>query len=349
MTKLYFTLQIFNDDTLFRQDTKNFNPNSGRRRDKRSTQLHRTEQQHDLATAESAHPPRHRTVARKEANPEFYAPHVRVPRQPQRWYDDPDPESFYSREEDVYGRRRKYNPHGERDRVIPEGQRFFPSFPEGRMFAPGPRRGSSRRRRPSFRSNRDPHEAFASHRFNDFGSVDNSLLGSGNFEVIRGGTFYDNDDPHLNHNPYDPYLDNSYVVFPQSGNNHNHNHVDDFFSNFRDFSEFATRRSDRNDYFDESSFASEHIPKISPFEEDLMTSDSNQNAANETQSLTRLNQELSSKLKPNQIKKANFINNRNKKLKKAPNNIQEVLEQVDSFPSLENAETGNSDPLIAIF
>lgn len=297
------------------------------------------------------------------------------------------------------------------DVFLPQSQRFFPSFnphPPQReshnrqtFFPSGPYLGARGggpspfpSRSPSFRSHRgheavhSPKFAFASNKYKEHGPVDNSILGSGNFEVIKGGTFYDNDDPHLNHNPYDPYLDNSYVVFP-SGNPHTHNHVDDFFSNFRDFSEFANRRSGtmnqayRRDGVLEPGFASEHVAQISTFEvEDMMTSESKANA-NETLELhpktNKRIQEISpskaliyvNKKKEKESKKQKKFSNSKKaylKIKKPtksknnsknqrPQNIQDVLEKIDPFPSIVTAATtkkNNSfdeenDPLIATF
>lgn len=286
--------------------------------------------------------------------------------------------------------------------VVPESQRFFPSFNNN-----PPQRGShlhnsffnsdphsSRRgggvspfvsRRPSFRShgggreaNNKPKFAFASNKFNDFGPVDNSILGSGNFEIIKGGTFYDEKNPHRNHYPYDPYLDNSYVVFPH-GNTHSHNHVDDFFSNFRDFSEFATRRSGTVQN-PESGFASEQIAHISPLN-DLMTSESDHasnatkvvppvkfvnvenlkefSTENPSQIVIVINKNNKNKakkpVKSSKLKKNKFISlkkqEKQKKVKK-PKNIQEVLEEIDPFPRVTPPPVSHSsdeDPLIATY
>jgi len=61
---------------------------------------------------------------------------------------------------------------------------------------------------------------------NSFQSIeDNSILGSGNFEILKGGTFYDEDDyrrPYSNNRPAQPYK--------YYGNN-------DIFHNFRDFAD----------------------------------------------------------------------------------------------------------------
>jgi hypothetical protein len=59
---------------------------------------------------------------------------------------------------------------------------------------------------------------------------DNSILGSGNFEILKGGTFYEEDDyrrPYSNNRPAQPY---SYY-----GNN-------DIFHNFRDFADIKGDR-----------------------------------------------------------------------------------------------------------
>ena len=397
---IYFILQVNanRDNTLFRQDTNEIHPI--RIRNKRAANKFVMESlSDDLLNEGSSHSSFfHHRAARKEANPESYVPHRRVPRQYPHYslYDyapNPNAESssIYRRDKDIYGPpRRKFSPYeddGDDEVIVPESQRFFPSFPQGRLFAPPPRRGrgsssSFSRRRPSFRGF-GPHEAFASYNFNDYGPLDNSLLGSGNFEVIKGGTFYDNDDPHLNHNPYDPYLDNSYVVFPHSGNDHHHNHVDDFFSNFRDFSEFATRRSG-NDFYDEGGYASEHVPQISSSDHDMMTSETSQDnnstfikkylilSMNKTSSIKHpifidkennkhfslVNKDLTiEKLKPKQLKKYKFIKNNSpknlkslKQSKKQPKNIQDVLAQIDSLQDTgKKSLTNEEDPLIAMY
>jgi len=63
---------------------------------------------------------------------------------------------------------------------------------------------------------------------------DNSILGSGNFEILKGGTFYEEDDyrrPYSNNRPAQPY--NYY------GNN-------DIFHNFRDFADIKGDRKNNN-------------------------------------------------------------------------------------------------------
>jgi len=91
-------------------------------------------------------------------------------------------------------------------------------------------RGLRTVRRPNARPKITPKK-FVSSRYstgsdNSYQSVeDNSILGSGNFEILKGGTFYDEDDyrrPYSNNRPPQPY--NYY------GNN-------DIFHNFRDFAD----------------------------------------------------------------------------------------------------------------
>ncbi|XP_076055940.1 uncharacterized protein LOC143034005 [Oratosquilla oratoria] len=191
------------------------------------------------------------------------------------------------------------------DIVVPQSQRYFPSLgsrrpvslpsPPHRFFpsAPIPPNPPSPRDLLRFKTHapgfRDFHETFYGtrnhesvrgrpeggllhpippppHTPRDFPPVENSLLGSGNFEVLSGGTFYDEDDLHQNHH-FDHFLDNSYVVFPNADVPYTNNHVDDFFSNFRDFSEFAVRRSGTSNTPEEEptiivdGFASEVVEK----------------------------------------------------------------------------------------
>ena len=194
--------------------------------------------------------------------------------------------------------------------------------------------------------------AFPAHRNNIVhNSVDNSLLGSGNFEVLTGGTFYDEDDDlHLNHHPYDHFVDNSYVVFPAGHKKPpSSNHVDDFFSNFRDFSEFAVRRSGSSDgYFGEDEdyfgpgYGSEHVYKISNPDG---SSDVNKNT-----DVKKLNKENKSNItnKKEKIKKSTKKNH----IHKIPKNIQDVIADENPAPSASlNSilSIEERDPLIATF
>jgi hypothetical protein len=57
--------------------------------------------------------------------------------------------------------------------------------------------------------------------YNKYDVVQNEILGSGNFEVIQGGTFYDEDTYYHAHNNRKPY----------------HNNKGNFLENFRDFAD----------------------------------------------------------------------------------------------------------------
>lgn len=140
-----------------------------------------------------------------------------------------------------------------------------------------------RNRRPHFGSHGKrellyhPKYAFSSSKIKNYNHKQNSILGSGNFEILAGGTFYDEDDYHMNHNPYEPYLDDHHNEFRGK---RPYKDDDEFFSNFRDFSEFANRRSGSSHASDpngenlvDMGFASEIIPQYHDFI-DLMTSGS---------------------------------------------------------------------------
>ena len=87
--------------------------------------------------------------------------------------------------------------------------------------------------------------------------VDNSLLGSGNFEVLTGG-MYKNSNKNIHkvhHHPYDSYLDEDYSYSERQPQYKEHNnYVDDFFSNFRDFSEISERRKPKPQHYDDDHF-----------------------------------------------------------------------------------------------
>jgi len=177
-------------------------------------------------------------------------------------------------------------------------QRFFPSFP-----APNPYLGlnpyiTAPAARPTLfpgpAVNRAPsrsHQGFG-HKFaqipippqrgpsgvysaesHDHGDryVDNNLLGSGNFEVVRGGTFYETDDEN-----YHPGFHHGGAHHPhgEDGDYYHHNgHSSpsgfgqqpgtDFFANFRDFADINPARSFSHNYesLNLESAASERKPK----------------------------------------------------------------------------------------
>lgn len=175
---------------------------------------------------------------------------------------------------------------------------------------------------------------------------ENSLLGSGNFEILRGGTFYEPGDYHLNHHPYDHLLDGGYSPF--HSNAHSNNYVDDFFSNFRDFSEFAAR-SDSGEV-DYHGFSEPITSIIDPNSD--MDHTGEESSINETQA------------KPlNEINK-NKTESKGKKSDKdkttttkspthwQPKNIQELLEEIDPRPSHHSTSeliVDEQDPMIAMF
>ncbi|XP_064110186.1 uncharacterized protein LOC135217987 [Macrobrachium nipponense] len=196
--------------------------------------------------------------------------------------------------------------------------------------------------------------------------LDNTLLGSGNFEVLKGGTFYDEDDPHI----YDGYDHDQllhgdyYGSHSPSNRPHTNNHVDDFFSNFRDFSEFAARRSDEGEGVDDHSFfGSEQISHVvnisqpySPvvFANETFPSDEGlaQDGADK--------KELSKTPDPSQAKEVpkapSKENTKQKQLKlhRQPKNIQEVMEDLEASESSDNAvvsssSTDEKDPMMAMF
>ncbi|XP_047499588.1 histone-lysine N-methyltransferase 2D-like isoform X2 [Penaeus chinensis] len=259
-------------------------------------------------------------------------------------------------------------------------QAFFPSPPLPPR-TPGPRGGRTNSHSPGFREThrqreepsgfRDFHDTFYGpgareaihkpeftfptnrrplYREQEYGSLDNSLLGSGNFEVLRGGTFFDPDDPNSHGHGYDHFLDEGYAVFP---NSHNapptNNYVDDFFSNFRDFSEFAVRRSDEGETItldDESffgpGFASEHVQQVVE-------------AFNNTETGTDSEHEEAERPGDNEdgrLPHDNTSDTGNHHKHRQPKNIQEVLEDLEAEPSEYSVSAltiDENDPLIAMF
>ncbi|KAG7169655.1 hypothetical protein Hamer_G013271 [Homarus americanus] len=266
-------------------------------------------------------------------------------------------------------------------------QLFFPS-PPILPRAPGPRGGRLLPRGPAFRESpsqreqssfRDFHNSFHSpggreaihkpefsfpssrhpfHREHEQGNFDNSLLGSGNFEILRGGTFYDDDDPNGYHHEYDHLLDDGYIVFPDPHSaSHSNNYVDDFFSNFRDFSEFAVRKSEEGEstflgdgtYFGRG-YASEQVnkvvgPELAP--SSVLAKDSvlKINQEDTDMKTGRLNDPAANESKTSR-------NDNERHQHRQPKNIQEVLEDIDPRPS-EYASSfltvNEKDPMIAMF
>ncbi|XP_045115470.1 uncharacterized protein LOC123507032 isoform X1 [Portunus trituberculatus] len=266
---------------------------------------------------------------------------------------------------------------------------FFPSRPIP-PHAPGPRgsrfltRGVGFRERPNttprdpvgFRelhhqgppvretsSHIKPDAAFSAsrrpfHREQEHFGHDNSILGSGNFEVLRGGTFYDLEDTN-GHQHYDHLLHgDDFGFFPavQPPSPPHTNYVDDFFSNFRDFSEFAKRSDEgestyvEDEYNPESysrGYGSEHIHHFAP--SNITLEVGNVTLANITEPNTKSENANSS---PVTKKNTTTVTGHTKQTHRRPNNIQEVLEEVDSHPSDYTASTTTveeKDPMIAMF
>lgn len=115
-------------------------------------------------------------------------------------------------------------------------QNFLPSF-----FRNVPPLGHSRPYFPAPEQN--AHSRFTSGR-----SIDQSILGSGDFGVIRGGTFYqDNDPPARATHALDN--NNDYLSFYNNNNGHGRPHTapytknyypEEQFANFRDFADINT-------------------------------------------------------------------------------------------------------------
>lgn len=77
----------------------------------------------------------------------------------------------------------------------------------------------------------------------NYNEEDNEILGSGNFEVIKGGTFYD---PHDYHSAYSQYPSNSNTRRPSQGQGFGYYNKGggDYFHNFRDFADIKGDRGD---------------------------------------------------------------------------------------------------------
>ncbi|XP_068245670.1 uncharacterized protein [Palaemon carinicauda] len=285
-----------------------------------------------------------------------------------------------------------FNPRFTPSHQGPASQSFFPStLPTPR--GPGPRSARFNGHGPGFRESsgvrdnggfRDFHETFYGpgtreavnrpdfvfpsskipvHRENE--ALDNTLLGSGNFEVLKGGTFFDDDDPHI----YDGY-DHDHLLHGDfygshspSHRPHSNNHVDDFFSNFRDFSEFAARRSDEGETMDDHSFyGSEqinHVVNIThPYtpvafanetkeSEEFLAKDS-ADAKGESNKPEPLHFKATPKISDKESTKHKHF-----KPHRQPKNIQEVMEDLEVSESNDNMVSSltsdEKDPMIAMF
>lgn len=253
----------------------------------------------------------------------------------------------------------RFNGHGPGFRGSPS-IRDNGSFREfhNSFYGPGAREAITRPEF-AFPSSRQPL-----HREKEY--LDNTLLGSGNFEVLRGGTFYDEDDPEIHHG-YDHLLHDGYYGSQGDHNApHTNNHVDDFFSNFRDFSEFAARRSDEGETLDDVSFysqgyASEHIPQvIDKSHPDFQDAIDKRKVQDDTvQEGKKTEKTVDKQIESDQTMgtKGRVLskdNSRHKEHKKhrRPKNIQEVLEDLEAQPSenfLSSLPIDEKDPMIAMF
>lgn len=218
----------------------------------------------------------------------------------------------------------------------PKGFRDF----HNTFYGPNQEGGREAIHRPDFHFPSSPP-----HREHEYPN-ENSLLGSGNFEIIRGGTFYEPGDYNQNHHPYDHLLDGGYSPF--HSNSHSNNYVDDYFSNFRDFSEFAARSdSGEGEYHG----FSEPITSIIDPNTD-MDHTGEESSINETQAKPHDKTNNSKeKLKTKKTDKDNTIQIKSPSHRQ-PKNIQEVLAEIDPRPNDHIASeliVDEKDPMIAMF
>lgn len=191
---------------------------------------------------------------------------------------------------------------------------------------------------------------------------DNSLLGSGNFEVLRGGTFYDLDDTNGHQHGYDHLLHDEFGLFPSRRPHHpsppRTNYVDDFFSNFRDFSEFAVRRSDEGettqydaDYYGRG-YGSEHVHHYSNASNTTFP-EKNTTATNKTETNREaVNSDPRKEEGRTDDAYTAASSHSHRRPHRPPKNIQEVLEEVDPHPSdytSSSVDVEEKDPMIAMF
>lgn len=120
----------------------------------------------------------------------------------------------------------------------PAAQNFLPSF-----FRNVPPLGHSR---PYINVPEQQPPLNTQSRFSSARSIDQSILGSGDFGVIRGGTFYQENDPPARATTH--ALDNDYLSF-YNNNGHGRPHTapytknyypEEQFANFRDFADINT-------------------------------------------------------------------------------------------------------------
>jgi len=282
-----------------------------------------SETDHIIPEGQSLYPtynPR-RNPFRPSSSKPFFPPTSRLPGPPR-------PRSHFKAHESTRGPtfRPSHGPKGFRD--------FHDTF-----YGPRDEGGREAIHRPDFHFPSSPP-----HREHEYPN-ENSLLGSGNFEILRGGTFYEPGDYHLNHHPYDHLLDGGYSPF--HSNSHSNNYVDDYFSNFRDFSEFAARSdSGEGEYLG----FSEPITSIIDPNAD-MDHTGEESSINETQTKLHDKKNNNKELKSKKTDEDNTIQIKSPSHRQ-PKNIQEVLAEIDPRPNDHSASeliVDEKDPMIAMF
>ncbi|XP_063881603.1 uncharacterized protein LOC135111824 [Scylla paramamosain] len=323
----------------------------------------------------------HYSPAELRREDRHHPPHTQDPD-----YTQPDGQRFYP----------SFSGHHISPQISPSSRApFFPSRPIP-PHVPGPRgsrfltRGVGFRERPNptprdpvgFRelhhqgppvretsSHITPDAAFSAsrrpfHREQEHFGHDNSILGSGNFEVLRGGTFYDLEDTN-GHQHYDHLLHgDDFGFFPavRPPSPPHTNYVDDFFSNFRDFSEFAKRRSDEGEstYVEDEynpepysrGYGSEHIHQFALSNATLEVMNVTLTNVTETNIKSENTNSLPVTEENTTDRPHTTVTGHTQQTHKRPNNIQEVLEEVDPHPSDYTASTTaveEKDPMIAMF
>lgn len=181
--------------------------------------------------------------------------------------------------------------------------------------------------------------------------------------MLRGGTFYDLDDTNAHQHGYDHLLhDEEFVLFPSRRPHHpsppRTNYVDDFFSNFRDFSEFAVRRSDEGEttQYDRDhygrGYGSEHVHRYSNASNTTFP-ERNTTSSNTTgKTAEAINSDSKKEQRTPDDAQPAASSHPQQRSHRQPKNIQEVLEELDPHPS-ENTSTSvaaeEKDPMIAMF
>ncbi|RZF31983.1 hypothetical protein LSTR_LSTR011648 [Laodelphax striatellus] len=205
---------------------------------------HAIQRSYSAAIRPDAELPDH--VSIEQLNPENHD-HDNSPLQRLRRSSD---ESYEAEEEEGAGDETKEE--ATTDDQHPKAQHFLPSFSP--LFSPPPPLGHSRppyynqesafSQRPSypggFRDLSYPHAVAES-------ESSTNVLGSGNFGVLRGGTFFAGErDELLSDDLYSPYFhggNNGHgrpSFYPRNPQPNYRQHGDDFFANFRDFADIST-------------------------------------------------------------------------------------------------------------